>query len=235
MHQILQTKDYTIPPQYLDFLNKIKDKEPDDIVNSIFENDNLIRFPILITLLQVWPCNRITLREKLIQLFDSYILHNGLGYALAEVVNFPTDRILDACRDHDPATALLLLNEQLRVLYGLDMDKYHVGSTNAEATKWLNTVMSSLQFIVYVIEETEEPKSKLFALALNFLMGKIIAYDDYAVPTVLHSISGSTTTVNDHYGIFKKLVDEVNSNGSDYMFSKAILPAFKGIELNLSL
>lgn len=235
MHQILQTKDYTIPPQYLDFLNKIKDKEPDNIVNSIFENDSLIRFPILITLLQVWPCNKITLREKLIQLFDSYILHNGLGYALAEVVNFPTDRILDACRDHDPATALLLLNEQLRVLYGLDMEKYHVGSTNIEATKWLNTVMSSLQFITYIIEETEEPKSKTFSLALNFLMGRIIAYDDYSVLTVLHGIPNTTTIVNGHYGIFNQLVDEVNSNGSDYMFSKSILAAFKGIEFDKGL
>lgn len=235
MHQILQTKDYAIPPQYLDFLNKIKDKEPDNIINSIFENDSLIRFPILITLLQVWPCNKITLREKLIQLFDSYILHNGLGYALAEVVNFPTDRILDACRDHDPATALLLLNEQLRVLYGLDMDKYHVGSTNAEATKWLNTVMSSLQFITYIIEETEEPKSKTFSLALNFLMGRIIAYDDYSVLTVLHGIPNTTTIVNGHYGIFNQLVDEVNSNGSDYMFSKSILAAFKGIEFDKGL
>lgn len=234
MYQILQTKNYTVPPQYLNFLNKIQDEKPEVIIKCIFVGD-IIRFPILMILLQVWPCNKITLREKLIQLFDSFILHNGLGYTLAEVVNFPTDRILDACRDHDPATVLLLLNEQLRVLYGLDMDKYHVGSTNAEATKWLNTVMSSLQFITYIIEETEEPKSKIFSLALNFLMGRIIAYDDYSVLTVLHGISNTTTTITGHYGIFNQLVDEVNSNGSDYMFSKAILPAFKGIEFDKGL
>lgn len=171
----------------------------------------------------------------MIQLFDSFILHNGLGYALADVINFPTDRILDVCRDHDPATALLLLNEQLRVLYGLDMDKYHVGSTNEEATKWLNTVMSSLQFVIYIIEETEEPKSKIFSLALNFLMGRIVSYDDYSVLTVLRGIPDTTTTITGHYGIFNQLVDEVNSNGSDYMFSKAILAAFKGVEFEKGL
>ena len=232
MHQLLQTKDYTIPPQYIDLLSNIQDKDPSDIVKIIFEEDKFIRFPIFMVLLQVWPCNKIVLREKLIQLFDSHILHNGLGYALADIINFPVDRILDACRDHDPSTVLLLLNEQLRTLYGLDMDKYHVKSTNTEATRWLNTVMSGLQFITYIIEESEEPKSKIFALALNFMMGKIIAYDDYSILTILHGIPNSTIVVNGHYGIFNQLVDEVNSNGSDYMFSKAILPAFKGIDID---
>lgn len=198
------------------------------------ENDKLIHFPILMTLLQVWPCNKITLREKLIQLFDSYILHNGVGYSLANIINFPVDRILDACRDHDPATVLLLLNEQLRSLYGLDMERYHVKSENIEATKWLNTVMSNLQFIVYMIEESDELKSKTFALALNFLMGRIISYDDYSIyewpKDMIRQQMVTGKIVGGHYGIFEKLVDEVNSNGSDYMFSKAILPAFKGIE-----
>ena len=212
MHQLLQTKDYTIPPQYIDLLSNIQDKDPSDIVKTIFEEDKFIRFPIFMVLLQV--------------------LHNGLGYALADIINFPVDRILDACRDHDPSTVLLLLNEQLRTLYGLDMDKYHVKSTNTEATRWLNTVMSGLQFITYIIEESEEPKSKIFALALNFMMGKIIAYDDYSILTILHGIPNSTIVVNGHYGIFNQLVDEVNSNGSDYMFSKAILPAFKGIDID---
>lgn len=218
LYQILQTKNYTVPPQYLDFLNKIQDEKPEVIIKSILESDT-IHFPILMTLLQVWPCNKIILRERLIQLFDSFILHNGAGLSLADIVKFPVDRILDACRDHDPSTVLLLLNEQLRVLYGLDMEKHHTDSSNFEVTKWLNSLTSSLQFIIYIIEEADEPKSKTFTLALNFLMGKIISYDDYSV------------VVNGHYGIFNQLVDEVNSNGSDYMFSKIILPSFKGIDI----
>ena len=200
------------------------------------DNDRLIHFPILMTLLQVWPCNKITLRERLIQLYDSYIFHSEEGYALAEIVKFPVDRILDACRDHDPALSLGLINDQLSTLYKLDMEKYNTGNNKNQATGWLNTAMSSLQFIAYVIDESDERKANIFALSLNFMMKRIIAYDDYSVLIVPNRISNTTVSeAVGHYGIFNKLVDEASSNGSDYIFSKAILAAFKGVEFDKGL
>lgn len=204
-------------------------------MKDLLEDSSLIHFPILMSLLQVWPCSSMSLRERLIQLFDSYILHNGAGLSLANIVDFPTDQILDMCSDHDPTPVVMRLNEQLQRIYRLDVTKHDIENKNNEATVWLNTVMSSLRFIIYVISILQEDRSNIFALSLNFLLRKNVPYDKYSVLTVLHGIPDSTTTVTGHYGIFNQLVDEVNSNGSDYMFSKSILPAFKGITFDKGL
>lgn len=233
IYKLLNTKNFLIPPQYIKALESFeKEENPDVIINSIMNNDKLIKFPILMVLLQVWPHSKITLREKLIQLFDSHILRRGIGYALADIINFPTDDILEACRDHNPYNAMRLIEEQLHALYKFDMTKYNLEKNNNEATMWLNLVMSSLQYIQYIIEDSQEDKTNIFALSMNFIMGRLVSYDDYSILTVLNGINPTTTTVvQGHYGIFNSLVDEVNSNGSDYMYSKSILPAFKGITI----
>ena len=235
LYILCNTNRYSVPPQYIELLSNMKDKGPSEIIQSIIENDRILRFPILMTLLQVWPCSRVNLMERLIQLFDNFIFHRGPGETLARVTGVSIDDMLQKCTDKENSSLdmLVAINMQIQKLHQLVMPKQNMKKAVAE---WLNLSLRSLQFLACLVDTTSyEYLSQIFALSVNFLTGQLIPYDNYSILTIPNETVNSTTSKVGKYGIFNNLVEIANSNGSDYAFSKAILPAFRGVSFEKGL
>ena len=205
-----------LPEPYLAFCDTIKDMEPGEVVPTILNNEDILRFPFLMTLACFAPISEIELRCGLVELFDSYVYHNGPGLSLSSVVPFNVDQILSQCRSHDSSAAAFVLEEQYRRVLSIMQapmsrcdDKYlNASTTNDDVKNWLRYLADDLVFITHVI------------------VGKNIEYRFYRSLRFLASEDIHAGALNNP-DLHRDIVDRLRGNGSDLMFAKRISTCFK--------
>lgn len=194
-----------MPPRYQEYAESLKQLEPSEIVPSILDNDQILRFPFLMTLACYLPISAIALRCGLVELFDSFVYHNGPGDTLSGVVRFDVDTVMRACQSHDDEMAAYSLDEQYRRISGIINSPATGGS--AEIKLWVKRLADDLMFLIHVI------------------MGRNVTNRFYMSTAFL--LPGANLSGLNTEETHKKLVDQVLSDGSDLMYARKISNCFK--------
>ena len=224
--EALQSQCY-LPRRYMLFCDELKELEPSLIVPTVIENEKMIRFPMLMTLASFLPVSSIELRCALVELFDSFILHQGPGESLSSIIPFPVDRVMEICRGHDSTQAGLAIDECYR--RSLSLLNTQNDNGNPETTKWIKRVIDGMMFIIHVI--AEKNIEYRFNAALKFMMTepyhKTMEEAHNEVVATLYGPGVSSENRLDNDTIHDAILEQSHDNGSDFAFANRISRVFR--------
>lgn len=192
---------------YHDYILKLEEKEANEIIPSILDSTNLLKFPLLMTLATQFPISEIDLRCGLVELFDSTIYHSDMGLIVNQIVPFDADSALRACRIHDPTISQCEMESFYRKLS-------HVLSSpivDGESKVWLRKCMDDVMYIIHVISGTHT--TSRFFTSLYFMSSAVQGS---------FNLSGLNTPER-----HSEIVEIFKMNGLDYGYSRRIASCFK--------
>ena len=216
-----------IPQRYTTLCNELKELEPSLIIPTVLENEKIMRFPLLMTLASFLPVSSIELRCALVELFDSFVLHQGPGESLSNIIPFPVDRVMEICRGHDATQAGLAIDECYRRSLALLNTPNDNG--NPETMKWIKRVIDGMVFIIHVI--TEKNIEYRFDAALKFMMTEpfhktMEEVHNEIVATLYGPGISFENRLNDDK-IHNAILEQFHDNGSDFAFANRISRVFR--------
>lgn len=205
LHKALEqiVEEYRLPIKYSALILSLEQLDQKDIIPSILNNEQILRFPTLITLASHLPCSDVDLRCGLVELFDSYVYHSDFGLIVNNLAPFDVDYTLKCCRSRDPSAARAPLDKLYMKLVGV----LNSPSSEGEARVWIRKCMDDIRFMSKIIMNEEFPYR--FTAAIQFM-----------------SHDNTVCELNDDKA-HGRFVDTFVENGSDLLYAKRIASCFK--------
>lgn len=205
LHKALEqiVGEYRLPLRYSAYILSLEQMDPKDIVPSILDNEQILRFPTLMVLSGHLPISDIELRCGLIELFDSYVYHSDFGLIINNFAPFDADYALKCCKSHDPAVAISVLER----LYQKLVTVVNSPMSKGESGMLVKKCMDDLQYMTKIIDNTSFPHR--FIASIQFM-----------------SNDNEVCELNDEKA-HARFVDKFVENGSDLIYAKRIAQAFK--------